>query len=99
MKQRFTIGTKYEYCPNGNYWQDISGIFDREIFLFCDCDKCGGQVYVLRARKFKLDDSRLKEVVADLRERDRLEEVRQMITPTNMNKVAQRLTEAEQSIK
>lgn len=95
MKERFSIGAKYQYCPNGNYWQDISGIFDREIFLFCDCDKCDGQVYVLRAKKFKLDDGRLKEVIADLRQRNRLTELRQMVTEFNMEKVAELLEAKE----
>lgn len=99
MKERFSIGTKYQYCPNGNYWQDISGIFDREIFLLCDCDKCGGQVYVLRARKFKLDDNRLKEIVDNLRTDNRLREVRQMINSSNMEKVTELLNSKEASTK
>ena len=87
MRKPFSIGSKYEYCPNGNYWQDISGIFDREIFLFCDCKKCAGQVYVLRARKFKLDETRQKELVENLRNSNRLEDIRNMITTSNMEQV------------
>lgn len=91
MSRRFSIGSKYEYCPNGNYWQDISGILDREIFLFCDCSKCDGQTYVLRARKFKLDEDRQRELVEDLRNRNRLEEVRDKVTISNMEKVSELL--------
>lgn len=87
MRQRFSIGNKYQYCPNGNYWQDVSSIFDREVFLFCDCNKCDGQVYVLRARKFKLDGTRLKELTDDLRARNRLDDIRQRVNTVNMDKV------------
>lgn len=87
MRKLFSIGSKYEYCPNGNYWQDISGIFDREIFLFCDCKKCAGQVYALRARKVKLDEARQKELVDNLRDSNRLEDIRNMITTSNMEQV------------
>lgn len=93
--ERFSLGSKYEYCPNGNYWQEISGIFDREVFLFCDCDGCGGQVYVLRARKYKLGDDKQKELVEDLRKRNRLEKVRSMVTTSNMEKVATELNTEE----
>jgi hypothetical protein len=86
--KRFSIGNKYEYCPNGNYWQEISGIFDTEVFLYCDCRKCEGQVYVLRARKFKLNEERQKELVEKLRQQNRLEQVRNMITFSNMEKIA-----------
>jgi len=87
MKQRFSIGTRYEYCPNGNYWQDISGFLDREIFLYCGCTKCNGQVYVLRARKFKIEGERLKELVEDLRQQNKLAEVREMVNTRNMDRV------------
>lgn len=93
--KRFSIGNKYAYCPNGNYWQAISGIFDTEVFLWCDCPKCQGQVYVLRARKFKLNEERQKELVEDLRQRNRLEEVRNKITYSNMDKIADLLTNRE----
>ena len=91
MSKRFSIGSKYEYCPNGNYWQDISGILDREIYLFCDCEKCGGQVYVLRARKATIEKSRLDEIVRDTRNWNRLQEVRQSINEDNMEAVAKGL--------
>lgn len=87
MNKRFNIGSKYECCPNGNYWQDISGILDREIYLFCDCTKCGGQVYVLRARKATIDKDRLKEIVNDTRNWNRLEEIRDQITIDNMEEI------------
>lgn len=87
MSKRFSIGSKYEYCPNGNYWENISGIFDSEIFLFCDCKRCDGQIYVLRARKFKLDSERQKELVDDLRKQKKLEEVRSMVNISNMDRV------------
>lgn len=87
MSKRFSIGSKYEYCPNGNYWQEISGLFDKEIYLFCDCPKCAGQVYVLRARKTTIDKDRLKEVVEDTRNWNRLEEIRNKVTIENMDKV------------
>lgn len=59
--------------------------------MFCDCNKCGGQVYVLRARKFKLNEDRQKELVQDLRNRNRLEEVRNMVNTTNMEKVSMKI--------
>ena len=46
--KKFNLNGKYEYCPNGNYWQDISGIFDKKFYLFCDCNKCKGKIYELR---------------------------------------------------
>jgi len=46
--ERFHIGLKYEYCPNGNYWSEISGMFDTRIYLYCDCNKCGEKVYELK---------------------------------------------------
>lgn len=95
MKKRFSIGSKYEYCPNGNHWQDISGMLDNEIFLFCDCNKCNGQVYVLRARKFKLDAARQKEFVEELRQRNKLDDTRQKINFRNMDKINELLANGE----
>ena len=94
MKKRFSIGSKYEYCPNGNYWQDISGMLDDEIFLFCDCTKCNGQIYVLRARKLKLDEGRLKEVVGELQQRNKLDDIRQKINFRNMDKINELLEQS-----
>ncbi len=90
--KRFSIGSKYEYCPNGNYWQEISGMFDSEIYLFCDCKKCGGQVYVLRARKATIDKDRLEDILEDTRRWNRLEAIREKINYTNMDKIESQLT-------
>lgn len=84
--KRFSIGSKYEYCPNGNYWQEISGIFDKQIYLFCDCNKCKGQVYVLKpfniTKKVANED-----IINRARKMNRLDDVRLEITTENMEEV------------
>ena len=83
--KRFNLGSKYEYCPNGNYWQDISGIFDRQIYLFCDCNKCNGQVYVLKP--FNVTKKIDKDVIKRARDFNKLDDIRDKITTKNMDKV------------
>lgn len=83
---RFQLNGKYEYCPNGNYWQDISGIFDREIYLFCDCNKCNGQVYKLKP--FNVTKKITKETILEARKLNKLDEIRHSINFNNMGKVA-----------
>jgi len=83
--KRFQINGKYEYCPNGNYWTDISGIFDKELYLFCDCNKCNGQVYKLKP--FNITKKIKKEQIDRFRKLDKLEEIRNKITLENMQKV------------
>ena len=39
---------KYEYCPNWNTWKDISWIFDRVTYMYCECNKCKKAIYELR---------------------------------------------------
>lgn len=87
--RRFQINGKYEYCPNGNYWTDISGIFDKEFYLFCDCNKCNGQVYKLKP--FNITKKIKKENIEKFRKWDRLEELRNKITLENMQKVQELL--------
>ena len=82
---RFQIGSKYEYCPNGNYWEDISGIFDKQIYLFCDCDKCKGQVYVLKP--FNVTKKISKDTIKRARALSKLEDVRYKVNVENMGKV------------
>lgn len=86
MDMRFQLNGKYEYCPNGNYWQDISGIFDREIYLFCDCNKCNGQVYKLKP--FNVTKKITKETILKARKLNKLDEIRHSINFNNMGKVA-----------
>lgn len=84
--KRFNIDSKYEYCPNGNYWQEISGIFDKQIYLFCDCNKCKGQVYVLKP--FNITKKVInKDVINRARKMNRLDDVRLEITTDNMEEV------------
>lgn len=83
--KRFSIGSKYEYCPNGNYWSDISGIFDKRIYLFCECNKCNGQVYVLKP--FNVTKKINKETLEKARKFNKLEDMRYKITMENMEKV------------
>lgn len=82
---RFQIGSKYEFCPNGNYWEEVSGIFDKQIYLFCDCNKCNGQVYALKP--FNVTKKISAEQIKRFRERKKLEELRYKITTENMKKV------------
>lgn len=83
--ERFKIGSKYEYCPNGNYWQDISGIFDNRIFLFCDCKICKGQVYALKP--FNVTKKISKEKIDRFRNWNKLDDIRSQITLENMDSV------------
>lgn len=84
--KRFSIGSKYEYCPNGNYWQEISGIFDKQIYLFCDCNKCKGQVYVLKPFNITKKVTN-KDIINRARKMNRLDDVRLEITTDNMEEV------------
>jgi hypothetical protein len=89
--KRFNIGSKYEYCPNGNYWQEVSGIFDKEIYLFCDCNKCKGQVYKLKS--FNVTKKIPKEQIEKFRKWNKLDEVKSDITIENVDEVAKLLEE------
>lgn len=84
---RFQLNGKYEYCPNGNYWQEVSGIFDREIYLFCDCKGCKGQIYKLKP--FNVTKEIKKESIDHFRELNKLDEIRSQISIKNMAKVKQ----------
>lgn len=84
--KRFSIGSNYEYCPNGNYWQEISGIFDKQIYLFCDCNKCKGQVYVLKPFNITKKVAN-KDIINRARKMNRLDDVRLEITTENMEEV------------
>ena len=88
--KRFNIGTKYEYCPNGNYWQEVSGTFDREIYLFCDCNKCKGQVY--RLKPFNITKKITKEQIEKFRKFNKVDEIRDSINFENVDKIAKLLT-------
>lgn len=76
---------KYEFCPNGNYWEDVSGIFDKETYLYCDCNKCNGKMYKLCVRDVtkKIDAKVIERVKAD----KTLKEIRLRITKENMEAV------------
>lgn len=87
--ERFSIGSKYTYCPNGNYWQDISGVFDKRLYLFCDCTKCKGKVYELRPIEVTAKVG--KEVVEDARKRNEVDQQRSKITFKNLEEVKKRL--------
>ena len=88
--KRFNIGNKYEFCPNGNYWQEVSGIFDREIFLFCDCNKCNGQVY--RLKPFNVTKKLKKEQIERFRKFNKVDEIRDSINFENVDKIAKLIT-------
>ena len=90
---RFHIGSKYEFCPNGNYWSECSGIFDREIYLFCDCSKCKGQVY--RLKPFNVTKKIKQEQIDKFRKWNKLDEVKSKITLDNVNEVANLLNQKE----
>jgi len=89
--KRFNIGTKYEYCPNGNYWQDVSGIFDRKITLFCDCPKCKGQFYILRP--INITNKIPKERIEKIRQWNKLDDIVSQVTPNNMDEVLKAINE------
>lgn len=83
---RFQLNGKYEYCPNGNYWEEVSGIFDKEIYLFCDCNKCKGQVYKLKP--FNVTKKIKKESIDNFRKLKKLDEIRYKINTKNMDEVS-----------
>lgn len=83
--KRFRIDGKYEFCPNGNYWQEVSGIFDKQIYLFCDCNKCEGQVYVLKP--FNVTKKIDKDSIKKFRDMNTLDEIRQEVDLYNMKDV------------
>jgi len=87
--KRFSIGSKYEYCPNGNYWSDISGVFDNKIYLFCDCKKCGGKVYELKS--FDITRKISKEQIEEFRNRNKIEDIRFKINSKNIKQVEELL--------
>ncbi len=82
---RFQLNGKYEYCPNGNYWEEVSGIFDKEIYLFCDCNKCNGQVYKLKP--FNVTKKISKDSIVRFRKLKKLEQIRFSINTENMGEV------------
>lgn len=76
---------KYEYCPNGNYWKDVSGILDTEKYMWCDCKKCGGKMYTFRVKDITKNIK--PEVIKRVREDITLDEIRHNVTRDNMEKV------------
>lgn len=90
---RFRLNGKYEYCPNGNYWEEVSGNFDKEIYLFCDCNKCKGQVYKLKP--FNVTKEINKESIERFRKLKNLEDIRGKVDINNMGKVLDLLTKED----
>jgi len=82
---RFQLNGKYQYCPNGNYWEEVSGIFDTRVYLFCNCNKCNGQIYELKPINVtkKID----KKQIEKFKKRIKLEEIKFKITIDNMEQV------------
>lgn len=78
--------SKYEYCPNGNYWEDVSGIFDRKIYLYCDCRGCNGKLYELRP--IDVTKKLGEEAVKTAKETLRFRRVQESVTYKNMEEVA-----------
>lgn len=83
--KRFSIGSKYEFCPNGNYWTDVSGVFDNRLYLFCDCKKCGGKVYELKP--FDITKKVSQEKIDEFRKRNKLDDIKSKINLKNLDKV------------
>ena len=88
--KRFSIGSKYEYCPNGNYWQDVSGWNSSRIYLFCDCKKCGGKVYELRP--FEITKKLKKETIENFRSLNKLDEIKSKINLKNLEAIEELLS-------
>jgi len=80
---------KYNYCPNGNYWRDVSGIFDDKIYLFCDCKLCGEKLYELRP--IDITKKMTKETFIRFRKEKKLEDIKGEINFTNMDRVSEEL--------
>lgn len=89
----FQIKGNYQYCPNGNYWEEVSGVFDKEIYLFCDCNKCNGQVYQLKP--FNVTKKVNEESIKGFRKRKQLQDIRDSINTKNMDKVKELLKNIE----
>jgi len=83
--KRFNLNGRYEYCPNGNYWQDATYIFDKKVYLFCACDKCKGKVYELRPVDITKKTS--KSFIEKCRKMNELEKTRSNINLDNINDV------------
>lgn len=81
----FEIDGKYRHCPNGNYWVDVSSIFDKACYIFCDCNKCKGQIYELRPVNVTKRIS--KESIEKFRNNIKLEKIRSNIDLDNMHEV------------
>lgn len=81
----FDLNGKYKYCPNGNYWQEVSGIFDESIYLFCDCNKCNGKVYKLKP--FDITKKIDKDNIDKFRKWNKLDEIKSKINTENMEKI------------
>lgn len=88
--KRFSIGSKYEYCPNGNYWQDVSDWNSSRIYLFCDCKKCGGKVYELRP--FEITKKIKKETIENFRSLNKLDEIKSKINLKNLEAIEELLS-------
>ncbi len=76
---------KYEFCPNGNYWKDVSGIFDTKIYLYCDCRHCVKKLYELRP--IDITKKTTKESFERITKESKLEDVKRKINFTNMDKI------------
>ena len=76
---------KYDYCPNGNYRKEISWVFDKRVFMFCDCNVCNNKVYELRPTDITSKVS--KEQLEEFAKRKRCEIVKNKINYKNMNAV------------
>ena len=85
---------KYEYCPNGNYWKDVSGVFDDKIYLYCGCKHCGGKMYQLRP--VDVTKKIPKETIGRIKKQEKLADIKREINFTNMDKVKELLTSEEE---
>jgi len=74
-----------EYCPNGNYWEDVTGIFDKRIYMFCDCDICKGKLYELRPTD--VTNKVTKEMIKEFRNIIKLKKTKRQINTDNMEDV------------
>lgn len=82
---------KYEYCPNGNYWKDVSGIFDDKVYFYCDCKHCVKKMYELRPTDItkKVSEETFKRVENE----GKLQDIKREINFTNMDKVKKFLSD------
>jgi len=79
------IQIKNRYCPNWNYWEDVTPICEDRIIMYCDCKKCNWKIYKLQPKDItkKMPHDFIEQCI----KYSKYNKIKQMINLDNMYKI------------